>query len=184
MESPGDEYMPWDHSETDAVNLLDHSTVHGPAVQARDIEQLTIAANSLHSDRYQAYAAFCTVWEDLQVQILQVATSLWIVSSLDQYKTMVYRSETLYSDLERRHRRISLLDGEDAPSRPVLEAAKRAVRAVGPYMYAWSRGNDEAISDAEASNYESLMNLNEAEAAFERFVSSASKRLRGGGEIV
>ncbi|MBO8189283.1 MULTISPECIES: hypothetical protein [Streptomyces] len=179
MESP-DDHPDWSHPEVHTANTFDHATVQGPAVQARDIQQLTIAAGSLLSDRYQAYADFCTVWEELQPQILRVATSLWIVRSFDQYAAMVHRSESLFGDLERRHRRIALLDGDDALSLPVLEAAKQAVRAVGPYMYAWGRGNDEAISNAEARNYESLMNLNEAEAAFDHFVQQASATLRDG----
>ncbi|MEV7400467.1 hypothetical protein AB0N93_08680 [Streptomyces sp. NPDC091267] len=164
----------------DVANGLDHSTVHGPVVQARDIQQLRITASTsaLLSERYQAYEGFCAAWEQLQGQILRVATSLWIVRSFDEYRDMVYRSESLCRDLELRHRRISLLDGGDAPSLPVLKAAKQAVQAVGPHMYAWGRGNDEAVSNAEASNFASLMSLNDAEAAFENFMQRASGMLR------
>lgn len=181
MEPPADERTSRHYGEVDAANTLDHSTVQGPVVQARDIQQLTIADASLLSERYQAYANFCSVWEKLEPHIWLVAASLWAVSSRDEYEDMLYRSDSLFHDLERHHRRISLLDGENALSRLVLEAAKRAVRAVGPYMYALGRGDDEAISAAEARNYESLMAINEAKDAFDCFMREASARLSGRG---
>ncbi|MFD0074019.1 hypothetical protein ACFVIY_16455 [Streptomyces sp. NPDC127166] len=181
MDSPSEEQPSVRRPTADTTNHLDHSNVQGPVVQARDIQNLriTASASSLLSERYQAYAAFCTVWEELQAQILQVATSLWIVRSFDEYKGMVNRSEHLYRELELRHRRIFLLDGEHAPSLPVLEAAKRAVRAVGPHMYAWGQGSKEAVSNAESQNFASLMSLNDAEAAFDRFMRCASTKLGG-----
>ncbi|MCX5405774.1 hypothetical protein OHA37_18000 [Streptomyces sp. NBC_00335] len=182
MDSSRREQPSVQHATVDVANGLDNSTVHGPVVQARDIQQLRITASTtaLLSERYQAYEGFCIVWEELQGQILRVATSLWTVRSFDEYRDMVYRSESLCRDLELRHRRISLLDGGDAPSLPVLEAAKQAVQAVGPHMYAWGRGNDEAVSNAAARNFASLMRLNDAEAVFESFMQRASGRLGGG----
>ncbi|MDT0307311.1 hypothetical protein RM780_10085 [Streptomyces sp. DSM 44917] len=155
-------------------NVIRDATIGGPTVQAGSVNDIHIWARTLLSERYQAYEAFCTAWEELESEIRPSRIPFGIPTDSLPSAFEVENSQRLLENLKRRQVRISLLDGEESPSADVLDAATRAVATLGHAVLQFhDRGDLDKVIAAGDAMAEAGDLLDVAAESFQTFLRHA-----------